>query len=62
MVEQSLYAEQKLQDKYEKELDELHAAFELERDEFEDQLAALSQAFEKRGSFKRYITIMWKIS
>ncbi|CAE7625490.1 unnamed protein product, partial [Symbiodinium microadriaticum] len=38
-----------LQSKHNDELDELHAAFELEREDYEDQLAALSQAFEKRG-------------
>ena len=38
-----------MQERYDAELDELHSTFEAERDDYEDQLAALSLAFEKRG-------------
>ena len=31
------------------EVEELHASFEAEREDYDDQLGTLSQAFEKRG-------------
>ena len=41
---------QSLQAQHAVEVEELHASFEAEREDYEDQLGTLSQAFEKRGT------------